>query len=239
MACRALLVDDERLARSQLRTMLAEHPSVEVVGEARAVPQAVEAVRSLRPDVVFLDIEMPGASGFDLLQELESRCQTIFVTAHDRFAVRAFNVNALDYLLKPVERERLARAVQKLSFRLASPQRAAWPLNASDYLFVSNSSSARLIQIYRIKYILAAGPYSEIFSDDGNKWMMLRSMKEWQARLPSKKFARIHRSTLVNLDWVDRIEPLANWSYRVTLQDGKTQLLMSRRGGAMLKERLA
>jgi two-component system LytT family response regulator len=238
MPYRALLIDDERLARKQLRALLADFPEVEIVAEAAAVPEALAATQRHRPDVVFLDIQMPGASGFDFLESAEGPFATIFVTAHDRFALRAFEVNGLDYLLKPVESERLAQAIHRLSLRneLAAPTGPS--LKSSDYLFVTSSSAARFIQIKRIQYVLAAGPYSEIFIDDGSKWMMLRSVKEWQARLPQAQFARIHRSTIVNLDFVDRIELLPNYSYRVLLRDPKCQLLMSRRSALLLKERL-
>jgi two-component system LytT family response regulator len=239
MPYRALLVDDERLARKQLRTMLADFPEVKVVAEAAAVSEALAATQMHRPDVVFLDIQMPGASGFDFLESAEGPFSTIFVTAHDRFALRAFEVNGLDYLLKPIESERLRQAIHRLSLKNEAAAPSVQSLASSDYLFVTSSSAARFIQIKRIQYVLAAGPYSEIFMDDGSKWMMLRSVKEWQIRLPQAQFARIHRSTIVNLDFIDRIELLPNYSYRVLLRESKGTLLMSRRSALILKERLA
>jgi two-component system LytT family response regulator len=239
MPYRALLVDDERLARKQLRALLADFPEVEIVGEAAAVPEALAATQACHPDVVFLDIQLPGASGFDFLESAEGSFATIFVTAHDRFAVRAFEVNGLDYLLKPIESARLAQAIHRLSSRREAAALAGPRLKSSDYLFVTNSSAARFVQVQKIHHVLAAGPYSDIFIDDGSKWMMLRSIKEWQTRLPHAQFARIHRSTLVNLDFVDRIEPLPNYTYRVLLRDPKCFLLMSRRSAILLKERLA
>jgi len=239
MPYRALLVDDERLARKQLRTMLADFPEVKVVAEAAAVSEALAATQMHRPDVVFLDIQMPGASGFDFLESAEGPFSTIFVTAHDRFALRAFEVNGLDYLLKPIESERLRQAIHRLSLKNEAAAPTVPSLESSDYLFVTSSSAARFIQIKRIQYVLAAGPYSEIFMDDGSKWMMLRSVKEWQIRLPQAQFARIHRSTIVNLDFIDRIELLPNYSYRVLLRESKGTLLMSRRSALILKERLA
>jgi two-component system LytT family response regulator len=239
MPYRALLVDDERLARKQLRTMLADFPEVKVVAEAAAVSEALAATQMHRPDVVFLDIQMPGASGFDFLESAEGPFSTIFVTAHDRFALRAFEVNGLDYLLKPIESERLRQAIHRLSLKNEAAAPTVPPLESSDYLFVTSSSAARFIQIKRIQYVLAAGPYSEIFMDDGSKWMMLRSVKEWQIRLPQGQFARIHRSTIVNLDFIDRVELLPNYSYRVLLRESKGTLSMSRRSALILKERLA
>jgi len=240
MPYRALLVDDERLARKQLRALLASFQEVVVVAEAGCVNDALSAVELHKPEVVFLDIQMPGASGFEFLEKAAGRFATIFVTAHDRFALRAFEVNGMDYLLKPVEKERLRKAIDRLSSGRAEPTSAnAATLKNSDYLFVTNNSSARFIPVRSIQFIQAAGPYSEIFTADGNKWMLLRSMKEWQERLPVAQFVRIHRSTLVNLDFVDRIEPLANYSYRVSVKGQTQSLLMSRRSALVLKERMA
>jgi len=239
MAYRALLVDDERLARRQLRGLLASFPEVEVVGEAAAVPEALAAVQELQPEVVFLDIQMPGFSGFDFLASARGRFSTIFVTAHDRFALRAFEVNGLDYLLKPVEPAQLARAVNRLAAANVVAENPSSPLGANDYLFVSGAVSSRFVRVAQILYVLAAGPYSEIFVDDGSRWMMSRSITEWQARLPRSQFVRIHRSTIVNLNFVERVEPLPNYSYAVGLRGSGVQLMMSRRRASLIKERFS
>ena len=239
MTHRALLVDDERLARKRLRTLLTGFPEIEIVAEAAAVAEALAATRTHHRDVVFLDIQMPGALGFEFLENAEGSFDTIFVTAHDCFALRAFEVNGLDYLLKPIESERFAEAVHRLPQRSERGLPAKPLLMASDYLFVTSSSAARFIQIKKIQYVMAAGPYSEIFVGDGSKWLMLRSIKEWRARLPPAQFAAIHRSTIVNLEFVDRIEPLPNYAYRVLLRGSHCHLIMSRRSALLLKERLA
>ena len=239
MPFRALLVDDERLARKQLRASLVHFPEIEVVAESAGVPEALRAAQTHRPDVVFLDIQMPGASGFEFLESAEGPFATIFVTAHDRFALRAFEVNGLDYLLKPIEHDRLAQAIRRLSLRPQPSAPTEALLKSSDYVFVTGRSGSRFIQVRKIQYVIAAGPYTEIFVDDGSKWMMLRSIKEWRARLPHDQFAVIHRSTIVNLDFVDRIEPLPNYSHRILLRGSKCQLLMSRRRALFLKERMA
>ena len=239
MPYRALLVDDERLARKQLRASLALFPEVEIVAETAAVPEALAAVQAHHPDVVFLDIQMPGASGFDFLESAGGSFATIFVTAHDRFALRAFEVNGLDYLLKPIERDRLARAIHRLSLGPQATVPADALLKSSDYIFVTGRSGSRFIQVRKIQCVVAAGPYTEIFVDDGTKWMMLRSIKEWLVRLPQDRFAAIHRSTIVNFAFVERMEPLPNYSYRIVLRGTKCQLLMSRRRALLLKERMA
>jgi two-component system LytT family response regulator len=240
---KALLVDDERLARTQLRSQLAHFPSVQVVAEADSVIRAVEAVEKHRPDVVFLDIQMPGSTGFDFLEKASGEFKVIFVTAFDRFAMRAFEVNALDYLLKPVRVERLSAAVERIS--LAVPRRRgergsanAAPLEYSDYLFVCSSSSARFLKIRTIKYIVAAGSYSEVYAADGRKWMLLQPIKEWEERLPTQQFVRTHRSCIINLDYVDRVEPLGNDTFDVLLRGERAPLPISRRYAHILKDRL-
>jgi len=239
MPFRALLVDDERLARKQMRVSLAHFPEVEIVGESAGVPDALVAARKYCPDVVFLDVQMPGESGFDFLENAAGTFATIFVTAHDRFALRAFEVNGLDYLLKPIEPDRLAEAIRRLSMRPQPIAQSETLLKSTDYLFVTGTSGSRFIQVRKIQYVLAAGPYTEFFVDDGSKWMMLRSIKEWRARLPRNQFAAIHRSTIVNLDFVEQMELLPNYSYRVVLRGSKCHLVMSRRRAQLLKERMA
>jgi len=231
----ALLVDDERLARARLRSMLVEFSQIEIVAEANNVQSALAAVEKHQPSVVFLDIQMPRQSGFEFLEKTKASFKTIFVTAHDEFAVRAFEVNGLDYLLKPIERERLAAAVQRLD-RPAEVQEARPRLAESDYVLVSGAASARFIQVRSIQYIVAAGAYSEIYTAGSGKWMMLRSMKEWHERLPAKQFVRIHRSVLVNLEYVDRLERLQNYSCNVFLRNLSVPLWMSRRYAMLLRE---
>ncbi len=239
----ALLVDDERLARTQLRSQLAHFPELRVVAEADSVTRALEAVERVEPDVVFLDIQMPGATGFDFLEQASGNFELIFVTAFDEFALRAFEVNALDYLLKPVRLERLSSALQRLQgsqiHRDAPVDRAtAPPLKYSDYLFVSSGTNARFLKIRAIKYILAAGSYSEIFAADGRKWLLLQPIKDWEQRLPSPQFVRTHRSCIINLDYVDRVDPLGNDTFHVFLRDEPTPLPISRRYAQILKDRL-
>lgn len=235
MALKVLLVDDERLARAQLRNQLAHFPELEIVAEADCVPKAVDAVRDFRPDVVFLDIQMPGESGFDFLEQATGEFKTIFVTAFDRFALRAFEVNALDYLMKPVAVKRLASAVHRLSAPLPAP--AKKPLNYSDHLFVSTGTAARFIKVSDIVAITAAGQYSEVFVNGDRKWMLLESMKHWEDRLPAAQFVRTHRSAIVNLDYVDRVAPLGNNTYEVFLRGRATPLPISRRHAMELKNR--
>jgi two-component system, LytTR family, response regulator len=235
---RALLVDDERLARKRLRSLLADFPEIEIAAEADSAASALAAVEKSQPDVVFLDIQMPGQSGFDFLEKAHGRFRTIFVTAYDQFAVKAFEMNGLDYLLKPIEAERLEQAVERISGRRAAETDGHRSLEESDYLFVTSTASSRFIQVKTIQCVIAAGAYSEIVTANSGKWLVLRSMKEWQRLLPAKQFVRIHRSALVNLAFVERLEPLPNYSCNVFLREQKAPLWMSRRCAIALKERM-
>lgn len=234
---KAIIVDDERLARNQLRSMLAEHSAIQVIGEADSVQTAIDAIRDLKPDVIFLDVQMPGETGFDLLHRVESPLKIIFVTAFDEYAIRAFEVNALDYLLKPVNPDRLARSIERLSAARESSENRASAIEYDDHLFLTIDGASRFIKASAIARISAAGPYSEVFTADAKKALVLKSLREWEERLPEKYFMRIHRSTIINIEYVDRIEKWFNYSYQVYLRGFGEPLVMSRRHAARLKGR--
>jgi two-component system LytT family response regulator len=243
---KALIVDDERLARAALRTLLAAHPTVEVVGEADSVDAAVAAIARHRPDVVFLDIQMPGTNGFALFDRVAATFRTVFVTAFDEFALRAFEINALDYLLKPVSATRLALTIERLlapevtrstdPLPLPSADRAAKPLEANDFLFLSADRWAGFVRVADIVCISADGPYADVVIAGGRKTLVLKSMKEWEDRLPDRSFVRIHRSTIINIRFVERVERGVNHSYQVHVRHIAAPLVVSRRHAARLRE---
>ena len=237
----AILVDDERLARKELRTMLAEHETIEVIGEAENVEQAARLIRASRPDVVFLDIQMPGESGFQLFERVAATFKVIFVTAFDEYALRAFEVNALDYLLKPINPARLARAVERLANGEPARPQPARKLEYEDRLFLEVNERSHFLKVRDLIFISAAGDYSEIFTAEGRaggqKALVLKPLKEWEERLPERQFTRIHRSTIINLDYVERVENWLNRSYRIHLRNVEEPLVMSRRYAARLKEK--
>ena len=231
----AILVDDERLARKELRSMLAEHEIIDVVGEAATVAQAAELVGAKNPDVLFLDIQLPGETGFDLLERISPACKIIFVTAFDAYAIRAFEVNALDYLLKPINPARLAQAIERLTIDEPAPVPPVRDLEYEDRLFIEVDERSRLLKVSDIIVISAMGDYSQIFSCDGQKSLVLKSLKDWEDRLPAKHFTRIHRSTIVNLEYVERVESWFNRSYRIHIRQMPEPLVMSRRYAARFK----
>jgi two-component system LytT family response regulator len=244
---RTILVDDERLARKELRSLLKDHPEIDVIGEAETIGQAVTLIQAQEPELVFLDIQMPGESGFSLLEQTSRDFQVIFVTAFDAYAIRAFEVNALDYLLKPINPARLAHTIERLTGKESPanhwPQsanegvtaQAARKLEYEDRLFLEIDEHSRFLKINTIVCIAAAGDYSEIFTTDGKKSLVLKPLKEWEERLPEKYFTRIHRSAIINLEYIERIDGWFNRSYQVHLRHLKEPLVMSRRYAAKLK----
>jgi two-component system LytT family response regulator len=239
MRWNAVIVDDERLARNKLRSLLAQHPQIRLVGEADGVDSAIETIEQTRPDVVFLDIQMPGKSGFELVNRVNLPLKIIFVTAFDEYAIRAFEVNALDYLLKPVNPERLAKAIERLAAPPAAPENSSRPLEYDDFLFLPFGDSSRFLRVRDIKLIRAADVYSEIGAAGGEKTLVLKPLNEWEERLPEKYFARIHRSTIINIEFVERVEKSFNYSFEVYLRDTGEPFTMSRRYAALLKDKLS
>jgi two-component system LytT family response regulator len=240
---RALIVDDERLARKELRSLLKDHPTIEVLGEAETVEQAINLIQAQEPELVFLDIQMPGESGFGLLEKTAADFKVIFVTAFDEYAIRAFEVNALDYLLKPINPDRLARALDRLANQTNSPAsekatstaQLLRKLEYEDRLFIEVDERSRFVQIKTIVCISAAGDYSEIVTSDGQKALVMKSLKEWEERLPDKQFTRVHRSTIINLEYIEHLDGWFNRSYKVQLRHLKEPIVISRRYAARLK----
>jgi two-component system, LytTR family, response regulator len=237
MRYKAIIVDDERLARVELRSMLEEYPQVHVVGEADGVHPAAALVHTVAPDVVFLDVQMPGLSGFELFEHVDATFKTIFVTAYDAHALRAFEVNALDYLLKPVSPRRLASAIERLGADGREPEPQPRRLDYGDRLFLTADDRPRLLKVETIVSIRAADDYSQVQTCDGKTVLVQKPLKEWEERLPDNCFWRIHRSTIVNVEYVERIEENLNRSYLVYLRGVAEPFLVSRRYATELRSR--
>jgi two-component system, LytTR family, response regulator len=234
----AIIVDDERLARRELRGMLEEAhaATIRVVGEAESVRTAAELFRTCDADVVFLDVQLTGESGLDLLPLIDPSVAVVFVTAFDQYAVRAFEVNALDYLLKPVAPARLARAVDRLAAPNEEP--ADGPvetLTVQDRLFVRLDDRMGFIKVGDIVSIAADGDYSVVQLATGRTHRARKSLRDWTARLPGGTFARVHRSAVVNLEHVERVEEWSHSSYRLYLRGFAEPVTMSRRYAGRLK----
>jgi two-component system LytT family response regulator len=234
---RALVVDDERLARLALCTLLAGARDVKVVGEASGVDEAEALIRRERPQVVFLDIQLRGESGFDLLARNAGTFHTVFVTAFDAHAVRAFEVHALDYLLKPVDPARLAKALARARDPAAAPATATPAYRYDDLFFHDDARCPRFIRIRDIAFVRAAGNYTELHFAAGPPALVLRALSAWETQLAGAPFARVHRSLLVNLDFIERIERGRGYSYDLFVRGHAAPLSMSRRRATELKGR--
>jgi two-component system LytT family response regulator len=235
---KAIIIDDENLAREDLKSILKEFVEIDVIGEADNPGEAKRLVDLMNPDIIFLDIQMPGKSGFELLQELHTDAKIIFVTAYDEFAIRAFEVNAQDYLLKPVNRDRLSLAIEHLQNDKEMKTEDFRKLEPDDNIFLMVNNSYHFIKVNTFIKIMSAGNYSEIFTESKLKGLVLKSMREWEMRLPENNFVRIHRNAIINLEYLDHIEEWFNYSYQVYLKGLEKPLIMSRRYAAKLKERM-
>ena len=235
MKLTSIIVDDERLARTELRSLLAEFSEISIIGEAENLTEAVKIIQTNKPDVVFLDIQLQNENGFELLEKVEKDFKLIFVTAFDEFAIRAFEINALDYLLKPVNPERLAKTLERLLETDEKSEDCWRKLEYEDRLFLELGERSRFLKVSSIKCISADGDYSQVFTEDGKKHLVTKPLKEWEDRLPEKYFVRIHRSTIVNLEFIEKVETWFSRSYQIYLREMKEPLTVSRRYAAQLK----
>lgn len=237
---RAVIIDDERLARQELKTMLATYPGVEIVGECADAKSAVETINSVKPDVVFLDIQMPGKNGFEVLEDVTFVPEVIFVTAHDEFALKAFDVNALDYLLKPVQGARLSDAIKKVSERLRERQTAPEKTNVlgeNDQVFVKDGEKCWFVKLGDVRLFESEGNYVRLFFGS-QRPLILRSLNYLDERLNNKIFFRASRKHIINLQWVENIESWFNGGLLVKLKGGET-VEISRRQAVKLKEMMS
>ncbi|HCR34665.1 MAG TPA: DNA-binding response regulator [Stenotrophomonas sp.] len=235
-----LIVDDARLARQELRTLLAALPWVQCVGEADDVPAAREAIARLKPDLVLLDVQMPSGTGFDVLDGLDPAPAVVFVTAYDTYAVRAFQTNALDYLVKPVEAPRLHEALERArqQDRPAAPAVVAGgSLNAQDQVFVRDGERCWFVAVGEIRRLVVDGNYTRLWFRDQNA-LLTRSLSALEARLPAELFFRANRNTLVNLRRIRSVTPSIGDGYDLALDDG-SEVDVSRRQARELRERMA
>ena len=242
----ALIVDDERLARRDLRDLIeSQHAgTVRIAGEAATVQEAATLARTSGADLVFLDIHLAGESGFDLLPLLEPDIDVVFVTAFDQHAVRAFEVNALDYLTKPVSPDRLAVTIARLrgGGRPVSASSATHdlvgPLAYDDRLFLRIDDRMAFLAVRDVVAIVADGDNASLWLASGRVVRVRKSLRSWEERLPAKQFVRIHRSALVNLTAVERVEEWSHFTYRMYVRGYREPLQMSRRYGARVREQL-
>jgi two-component system LytT family response regulator len=240
----AVIIDDERLARNELKKMLVEYPEIEVVGEAGNVDEAIKIIDELNPDLIFLDIQMPAKTGFELLEELERVPTVVFTTAHDEYALKAFEVNALDYLLKPIDPKRLSDAVQKLLLQedrdlLVNENRSENRsfLSDNDQVFVKDGEKCWFVKLAEIRLFESVGNYARVFFGT-NKPLILKSLNSLEERLDPKTFFRANRKHIVNLRMIEKVEPFFNGGLLLEIKGGE-KIEVSRRQAVRFKEMMS
>lgn len=240
---KTLIIDDERLARNELKRLLEPYHKIEIVGEAANAEEALPLIRELEPELLFLDIQMPGKNGFELLASIEGKVpDVIFTTAHDDYAIKAFEFNALDYLLKPIDGERLKDAIQRVEedrdtheeSSEEKPERAGRILGENDKVFVKDGEKCWFVKLGKIRLFESMGNYVRLHFDD-QKPLVLKSLNSLEDRLDPENYFRANRKHIINLEWVEKIEPWFSGGLLVTLQGGD-RIEISRRQAIRFKE---
>lgn len=238
---KALIVDDERLARKELMKLLEEHPSIEIVGEAMNADEAIQMVNDLNPDLLFLDIQMPGKTGFQLLEELDAVPFVVFTTAYDEFALKAFEVNALDYLLKPIQAERLSETISKIlekeKNKATAVRNADKKLGLNDQVFVKDGDRCWFVSLSNVRLFESDGNYIKVYFDN-NRPMIHKSLNALDEKLDERAFFRASRKHIINLSWVEGIEQWFNGGLMVKLKGGD-KVEVSRRQAAKFKDMMS
>ena len=237
---KVILIDDERLARSELKRLLSDFADVEVIAEAANANEGIEKIESLNPDLIFLDIQMPGKTGFDMLTQLEKAPHVIFVTAYDEYALKAFEVNALDYLMKPVEPKRLAEALLKVRQKeeeemLSYNNRGI--LNEHDQVFVKDGERCWSVKLSDVRLFESVGNYAKVYFGT-NKPLILKSLNALEERLDEKVFFRANRKHIINVRKIEKIESYFNGGLLIDLAGGE-KIEVSRRQAVKFKEMMS
>ncbi|HVB02502.1 MAG TPA: LytTR family transcriptional regulator DNA-binding domain-containing protein [Chitinophagaceae bacterium] len=238
---KALIIDDERLARTELKKLLGEFPDIEVIGEAVNARDGMEKIAHLNPDLLFLDIQMPDKTGFDLLADLEKAPQVIFTTAYDEYALKAFEFNALDYLLKPIEPKRLADAIHRLQQQDEKGKQGLSSLRGilseNDQVFVKDGDRCWFVKLREIRLFESVGNYARVFFES-NKPLILKSLNSLEERLDERMFFRANRKHIVNLRMIERIDTYFNGGLLLEMRGGE-KIEVSRRQAVKFKEMMS
>jgi two-component system, LytTR family, response regulator len=233
----ALIIDDERLARLNLRKKLSMFSEIEVIGEASGIETGIKAISDLNPDLLFLDIKLSDGTGFDLLNKVEFKGKVIFQTAYDEYACRAFEINALDYLLKPITKERLKKVIE--NFINSSNENNAHnnpKFRYDDRIMIEQRKSIYFIKVENIICIRAEREYTTIFEKGGSEYLILKSIGDWQKELPDEHFARVHRNSIINFNYIERSERFGNTA-NIFLSTIQEPILISRGYYKLIKSR--
>ncbi len=239
MNIKAVIVEDSRLARNELKELLKPHTNIELVGEAENVDMGFELIQNTQPDLLFLDINMPEKDGFELLELLDEVPITIFTTAFDEYAIKSFEYNALDYLLKPINQKRFDLAIEKARDQLEGkgnePQTQR--LTASSQIFIKDGEKCWLVKIGEISHFEIVGNYSRVFFND-EKPMLYKSLNQIEEKLPDTNFFRVNRQQIVNTNFIKNVVPWFNGKLKLTMQNGD-EVEVSRRQSYLFKDKMS
>lgn len=240
---KTIIIDDERLAREELKAILSDYNEITIIDEAQNGDEGIEKIKELNPDLVFLDVSMPGMTGFEMLKKLDDIPHVIFITAYDEFALKAFEVNALDYLLKPVDPERMSEAIEKLRARedqeyesssQAKSNRKERLLSINDRVFIKDGEKCYFVQLSEVRMLESDGNYVKVYFDK-NRPLILRSLNSFEDRLDPEFFFRANRKFIINMEWIERVENWFNGGLQVELKTGD-KIEISRRQAIRFKE---
>lgn len=238
---KAIIIDDERLARQELRTLLETHKEIEVVGEAANANEGLQKINDLEADIIFLDIQMPGKTGFEMLAEVGAVPNVIFTTAYDQFALRAFEVNALDYLMKPIDPKRLEEALQKLKVadakELLQLSSTKAMLGEEDQVFVKDGEKCWFVKLGEVRLFESVGNYAKVFFGT-NKPLILKSLNALEERLDNRIFFRASRKHIVNMRMIEKVEPYFNGGLLLEIKGGE-KVEVSRRQAVKFRETMS
>lgn len=240
MKIRAVIVEDSRLARNELKELIKLHDDLELVGEAGNVDDGVELIQSESPDLLLLDINMPEKDGFDLLEMLDDVPITVFTTAYDEYAIKSFEYNALDYLLKPVSNKRFDMALEKVRSKMASKEESSSTtkkLTDSSQIFIKDGESCWLVKISDITLFEIVGNYTRVFFED-KKPMLYKSLNQVEGKLPEESFFRANRQQIINTNYIENVVPWFNGKLKLTMKNGE-EVEVSRRQSYIFKDRMS
>jgi len=233
---RTLIVDDEKFARADLIVLLSTFPEIEIIGEAKNISTAVEAIEKFKPDLIFLDIQFPGETGFDLFDKIDVCAKVIFVTAYDEYAIRAFEVNACDYLLKPVNPKRLTITISRLKENYIEETVPNNLFTNEDSIYLQLNYKYYFVKINSIVKISAADHFTEIITSKGLKGLTNKSLCDWEKCLPKDSFTKIHRSVIINNNFVEKMERGENYSFQIKMKYVDELISVSRRYAPKIKK---
>ncbi|MCY1489486.1 Transcriptional regulatory protein YpdB [compost metagenome] len=235
---KAVIVEDSRLARNELKELIKNHPEIEIIGEAENVDSGFQLINTVQPDLLFLDINMPEKDGFELLEMLDRVPITVFTTAFDEYAIKSFEYNALDYLLKPINPKRFARAIEKVSANLIEKEeKNSKKLTLNNQIFLRDGEKCWLVKIADIYLFEVDGNYTKIFFQD-EKAIISKSLNQIEEKLPEDYFFRANRNQIINMEYIGKIDPWFSGNLLVHMPK-ETKVEISRRQTNNFKEKMS